>query len=65
MRAEAENSGIRYEGTVDQWAILDVPSVQRAASRHTNSHADEAEIAFRLAVTRFGFELARKPYQRP
>ncbi len=38
-------------------------SVQRAAIRRSNPDADDFEIAFRLAVTRFGFELARKAYQ--
>ena len=35
-------------------------SVQRAAVLRTNPDADEAEITFRLAVTRFQSELARK-----
>ena len=43
-------------------------SVQRAAVLRTNpdadADADEAEIAFRLAVTRFGSELARKAYRK-
>jgi Rv0078B-related antitoxin len=39
-------------------------SVQRAAIRRQYPHADEAEIAFRIAVTRFGLELARKAYRR-
>jgi hypothetical protein len=39
-------------------------SVQRAAVLRTNPDADEAEITFRLAVTRFGSELARKAYRK-
>lgn len=38
-------------------------SLQRAALRRENLHADEAEITFRLAVSRFGLELARKAYR--
>jgi len=44
------------------WRAAD--SVQRAAVRRQNPHADELEIAFRIAVTRFGPELARKAYQK-
>ena len=40
-------------------------SLQRAASRRNNPDAGEAEIAFRIAVTRFASELARKAYRRP
>lgn len=39
-------------------------SLQRAVLRRENPSRDEAEIAFRLAVSRFGIELARKAYQR-
>jgi len=39
-------------------------SVQRAAIGRQNPEADEAEIAFQIAVTRFGLELARKAYRR-
>jgi Rv0078B-related antitoxin len=44
------------------WTAAD--SIQRAIIRRENPHADEAEIAFRLAVTRFGLELARKAYRK-
>jgi Rv0078B-related antitoxin len=37
-------------------------SLQRAATRRTYPEADESEINFRLAVTRFGAQLARKAY---
>lgn len=37
-------------------------SLQRAAMRRTYPNADDAEISFRIAVTRFGAELARKAY---
>ena len=40
-------------------------SLQRAAIRRNSPDMDEAEISFRVAVTRFGLELARKVYQRP
>jgi len=39
-------------------------SLQRAAIRRGNPDADEAEIAFQIAVTRFGAELARTVYRR-
>ena len=39
-------------------------SLQRAAVRHKNPEADEAEITFRVAVSRFGLGLARKAYGR-
>jgi hypothetical protein len=39
-------------------------SLQRASLRRIHPDADEAEIAFRIAVTRFGPELARKAYRR-
>ena len=37
-------------------------SHQRAATRRAYPHAVDAEISFRIAVTRFGAELARKAY---
>jgi hypothetical protein len=37
-------------------------SLQRAGIRHQYPDADEDEIAFRMAVSRFGEELARKAY---
>jgi hypothetical protein len=40
-------------------------SVQRAAARRQNPHVGEAEITFRIAVSRFGSELARKAYRKP
>ncbi len=40
-------------------------SIQRAAAKLKNPHAGEAEITFRVAVARFGLELARKAYRRP
>lgn len=39
-------------------------SLQRAAIRRNHPDADEAEITFRIAETRFGAELARKAYRR-
>ena len=44
------------------WAAGD--SLQRAAARRMYPNADEAEITFRIAVTRFGADLARKAYRR-
>ena len=37
---------------------------QRSSIRHQFPDADEAEITFRIAITRFGEELARKVYRR-
>ena len=37
-------------------------SLQRAAILRAYPHAGDAEISFRIAVTRFGSELARKAY---
>jgi len=39
-------------------------SLQWAAVRHRNPDADDDEIVFQIAVTRFGAELARKAYRR-
>ena len=39
-------------------------SLQRAALRREDLYADEAEITFRIAVSRFGLELARKAYRK-
>jgi hypothetical protein len=44
------------------WAAGD--SLQRAAKRGMCPDADGAEINFRIAVTRFGSELAHKAYRR-
>jgi hypothetical protein len=44
------------------WAAGD--SLQRAAMRRMCPDADDAEINFRIAVTRYGAELARKAYGR-
>ena len=39
-------------------------SLQRAALRREDVYADESEITFRIAVSRFGLELARKAYRK-
>jgi hypothetical protein len=39
-------------------------SLQWAAMRRGNPDADDTEIAFQIAVTRFGAELARTAYRR-
>jgi hypothetical protein len=44
------------------WTAAD--SIQRAVIRRENPNADDTEIAFRLAVSRFGLELARKAYRK-
>lgn len=47
---------------VDLWRAA--WSLQRAAILHRNPAADEAEIAFQIAVSRFGPELARAAFRR-
>lgn len=42
------------------WAAGDL--LQRSALHNRFPGADDAEITFRIAVTRFGAELARKAY---
>lgn len=44
------------------WEAAD--SLQRAAARLKHPHANEDEITFRIAVTRFGLKLAQKVYRR-
>jgi hypothetical protein len=44
------------------WRAAD--SLQRAAARHKDPRADEAEITFRIAASRFGAELARRAYRK-
>lgn len=44
------------------WSAGD--SLQHAAVRRMYPEADNAEIIFRIAVTRFGVELARKAYRK-
>ncbi len=44
------------------WSAGD--SLQRAAMRRTHPNADDDEINFRIAATRFGEDLARKAYRR-
>ena len=44
------------------WTAAD--SLQRAAFRRADPDADEAEITFRIAVSRFGLELAQKAYRK-
>jgi hypothetical protein len=44
------------------WAAGD--ALQRSAVRTLYPDADDAEITFRIGVTRFGPELARKVYGR-
>jgi len=40
-------------------------ALQRSAARRLYPDADDAEITFQIAVTRFGPDLARKAYRRP
>ncbi len=44
------------------WAAGD--SLQRAALRREDPYADEVEITFRIAVSRFGLDLARRAYRK-
>ena len=52
----------RVRWGVELWKAGD--ALQRAAIRREHPNADEAEITFQLAVTRFGVELARKAVRR-
>ena len=52
----------RIDIGVALWCAAD--ALQRAALQRLYPDADEAEITFRLAVSRFGEELARKAYGR-
>ena len=47
---------------VSLWTAGD--SLQRSAMRRQYPDADDNEINFRIAVTRYGEELARKAYKR-
>lgn len=40
-------------------------SLQRAALRRKNPQANDAEIAFEIAVSRFGEKLARAAFRKP
>ena len=44
------------------WAAGD--SLQRSAARRMFPDADETEINFRIAVSRYGEELARRAYRK-
>ena len=39
-------------------------SLQRAAARQMYQEADDAEITFRIAVSRYGEDLARRAYRK-
>lgn len=52
----------RIDNGASLWAAGD--SLQRAAARRMYPKAHKAEITFRIAVTRFGADLARKAYRR-
>jgi hypothetical protein len=47
---------------VSLWNVAD--SVQRGALRLRFPNADEDDLTYRIAITRFGEELARKAYGR-
>ena len=52
----------RIKIAVDLWEAGH--RVQIAGTRQMHPDADDAEIMFRIAVARFGPELARKAYRR-
>jgi hypothetical protein len=52
----------RVRIAVGLWEAAD--SLQRAALRRKYPNADEAELTFQIAVTRFGPELARAAYRK-
>lgn len=61
-RLKAMTASERVELGAALWTAGD--SLQRAALRRAYTHADDAEITFRIAVSRFGLELARKAYRK-
>ena len=61
-RLRAMTASERLELGAALWIAGD--SLQRAVLRRENPRADEAEIAFRIAVSRYGLELARKAYRK-
>ena len=68
--AASDAAGSRTEDTGTVMTLSDTSPgarevyFRRAATRRMYPDADEAEINFRIAVTRFGAELARKAYRR-
>lgn len=63
QRLAAMTPSERLELGVALWRAGD--SLQRAAIRRSHPQADETEILYRIAVARFGSELARKAYRKP
>jgi hypothetical protein len=61
-RLKGMTASERLELAATLWTAGD--ALQRAALRHENRFADDAEITFRIAVSRFGLELARKAYRK-
>ena len=61
-RLKAMTASERLELGAALWTAGD--SLQRAALWRDDLYADEAEITFRIAVSRFGLELSRKAYGR-
>lgn len=61
-RLQAMTASERLGLAMALWSAGD--SLQRAALLRENPDADEAEITFRIAVSRFGAELARKAYRK-
>ena len=61
-RLAAMTPAERISLAAELWSAAD--SLQRAVLRRDYPEADEQEILFRLAVTRYGEELARKAYRR-
>jgi hypothetical protein len=61
-RLAAMSPAERVRIGVELWIAGD--RTQRSAMRSQYPDADEAEISFRIAVSRFGLELARRAYRR-
>jgi hypothetical protein len=61
-RLAALSPGERVRICVGLWEAAQ--SLQWATTRLKYPDADEAEIAFHVAVTRFGVELARRVYKK-
>lgn len=62
QRLRGMTASERLELGAALWSAGD--SLQRAALQRDNRYADEAEITFRIAASRFGLEVARKAYRK-
>jgi len=62
QRLKEMTASERLRFAAQLWTAGD--ALQRASFRRENLYADEADITFRIAVSRFGLDLARKVYRK-